>query len=277
MAAGETYEEFVEKFKPKKTTDDCYTPDKVYDAVRDWVVSEYGISAADIVRPFYPGGDYRAQDYTGKVVVDNPPFSILAEIIDFYLDNEVPFFIFAPALTLFSYGTSIERGLCLVSCTANITYDNGANVKTSFLTNMDQAAVRTAVGLLDAIKEAQQAEDGAVIRYEYPPHVITGTRVGRIRPQRGDLKFNRGEIKFIRRLDAQKPHKKQIFGGWFLISDDAAARRVEAEKETEAWLYAKAMRRADGINERGEEAHEWKLSDAEKEIVKELGGNDGRI
>lgn len=26
MAYGETYEEFVEKFKPKKTTDDCYTP-----------------------------------------------------------------------------------------------------------------------------------------------------------------------------------------------------------------------------------------------------------
>lgn len=26
MAKGENYEEFVEKFKPKKTTDDCYTP-----------------------------------------------------------------------------------------------------------------------------------------------------------------------------------------------------------------------------------------------------------
>lgn len=62
---------------------------------------------------------------------------------------------------------------------------------------MDEAAVRTAVGLLDAIKEAQQAEGGAVIRYEYPPHVITGTRIGSIRPPRGDLKFNRSEIKFI--------------------------------------------------------------------------------
>lgn len=78
MAKGETYEEFVDKFKPKKTTDDCYTPEGVYDAVREWVASEYGINASDIVRPFYPGGDYRAQDYTGKVVVDNPPFSILA-------------------------------------------------------------------------------------------------------------------------------------------------------------------------------------------------------
>ncbi len=31
------YEEFVEKFKPKKTTDDCYTPPIIYDAVLNWV------------------------------------------------------------------------------------------------------------------------------------------------------------------------------------------------------------------------------------------------
>lgn len=267
MAKGETYEEFVDKYKQKKTTDDCYTPDVVYDAVRDWAVSEYGINAADIVRPFYPGGDYQAQDYNGKVVLDNPPFSILAEIVDFYLDHDIPFFIFAPALTLFTYGNRIERGLCLVACYVTITYENGAKIKTSFLTNMDETAVRTAVDLLDAIKEAQQAEDGAVIRYEYPPHVITGTRIGHLRPKDGDLKFNRGEIKFIRRLDAQKPHKKSIFGGGFLISDDAAARRVQAEKETEEWLYDTGQL----------ETHEWELSDAEKEIVKELGGNDDRI
>lgn len=29
MARGETYEQFVDKFKQKKTTDDCYTPAKV--------------------------------------------------------------------------------------------------------------------------------------------------------------------------------------------------------------------------------------------------------
>ena len=35
MAKGETYDEFVEKFKPKNTTDDCMTPPLVYDAVRE--------------------------------------------------------------------------------------------------------------------------------------------------------------------------------------------------------------------------------------------------
>lgn len=30
MAKGETYTEFVDKFKPKLTTDDCYTPTEIY-------------------------------------------------------------------------------------------------------------------------------------------------------------------------------------------------------------------------------------------------------
>lgn len=34
---GETYEQFVEKFKPKRTTDDCYTPPQVYETVLKWV------------------------------------------------------------------------------------------------------------------------------------------------------------------------------------------------------------------------------------------------
>ena len=37
------YEGFVEKFKPKKTTDDCYTPPAVYEAVKKWAVERYGL------------------------------------------------------------------------------------------------------------------------------------------------------------------------------------------------------------------------------------------
>lgn len=52
----EDYSGFVEKFKPKKTTDDCYTPPLVYGAIANWVAKEYGLNKADFVRPFYPGG-----------------------------------------------------------------------------------------------------------------------------------------------------------------------------------------------------------------------------
>ena len=75
-----TYEEFVEKFKPKKTTDDCYTPPNVYNAIADWVANEYGLDRSTFVRPFYPGGDYKTFDYPDNcAVVDNPPFSILSQ------------------------------------------------------------------------------------------------------------------------------------------------------------------------------------------------------
>lgn len=37
MDQGELeYEAFVDKFKPKKTTDDCYTPPDVYDTAGEF-------------------------------------------------------------------------------------------------------------------------------------------------------------------------------------------------------------------------------------------------
>lgn len=74
------YDGFVEKFKPKKTTDDCYTPTEVYDVVLKHVREKYNIADdVPIVRPFYSGGDYENYDYPEDcVVVDNPPFSIFA-------------------------------------------------------------------------------------------------------------------------------------------------------------------------------------------------------
>ena len=50
-----TYEEFVAKFKPKNTTDDCMTPAPVYDAVRDYVFNHYQVNGLVIERPFWPG------------------------------------------------------------------------------------------------------------------------------------------------------------------------------------------------------------------------------
>lgn len=89
----ENYEKFVEKFKLKKTTDDCYTPPEVYNVVKEWVVNEYNLQDLKIVRPFYPGGDFENFDYPKNcVVIDNPPFSILKKIKDFYIKNSIKFF-----------------------------------------------------------------------------------------------------------------------------------------------------------------------------------------
>ena len=97
----EDYDGFVEKFKPKKTTDDCYTPPEIYEVIKQWACREYGIDASKIVRPFYPGGDFEHYDYPdGCCVLDNPPFSILSKIVAFYIERNIDFFLFAPTLTL---------------------------------------------------------------------------------------------------------------------------------------------------------------------------------
>lgn len=127
-----TYEEFVEKFKPKKTTDDCMTPPAVYDIVADWVAARYGVARYDMCRPFWPGADYEEFDYNGRVVVDNPPFSILGKILKFYNEHNIKYFLFAPMLTCFNHLDKCDAVLIKPA----ITYENGAQVRTAFLTNL---------------------------------------------------------------------------------------------------------------------------------------------
>lgn len=89
----EDYDGFVAKFKPRKTTDDCYTPQPVYDAVLGWLRENADIEGREIVRPFWPGGDYEHYDYPdGCVVVDNPPFRYLQRCADFFSPATYPFF-----------------------------------------------------------------------------------------------------------------------------------------------------------------------------------------
>lgn len=99
----EAYVAFVEKFERKKTTDDCYTPECVYEAVLEWL-HEKGINMNkyQVVRPFYPDKDYKLEAYPDScIVVDNPPFSIISEICRWYSERGIKFFLFAPHLTLF--------------------------------------------------------------------------------------------------------------------------------------------------------------------------------
>lgn len=51
------YDAFVAKFKPKKTTDDCYTPPLVYEAVKTWACKEYDIKIAQIVEAILRRGN----------------------------------------------------------------------------------------------------------------------------------------------------------------------------------------------------------------------------
>lgn len=199
MPKSKSYEEFVEKFKPKKTTDDCMTPPVIYDTVKRWACQRYNIDPESIVRPFWPGGDYENYDYpTGCTVLDNPPFSILTKICTFYLNRGINFFLFAPSLTGFA-GKNIINKTNHIFCDANITYQNGAIVKTSFITNyggdiIAQTAPDLGEALDNAIKTLRREKVKSLPKYEYPDNVITTAMM---------QKYSHHGINFIVRRSAE--------------------------------------------------------------------------
>ena len=227
---NEEYREFVEKFKPKKTTDDCYTPDNIYDAVAEFVSSEYGRNRAGFVRPFWPGGDFEAFDYPdGCTVVDNPPFSIVSKIVRFYERNGIAFFIFAPGLTLF---TANELKRITYICTgSSIEYQNGAKVCTGFITNLSpEICIMSCPILHDAIekcnKENCRKTKKQVRKLEYPDAVITAAKCSWYSSNKVEFKVHRKDAVYINRLD----RSGDIFGGGYLLSERAAAERAAAER-----------------------------------------------
>lgn len=242
------YRAFIEKFKPKKTTDDCYTPPNVYEAVLDWVVAEYGIDRENIVRPFWPGGDYERAEYPeGCTVVDNPPFSMVSNICRVYQGAGVKFFLFAPYLTNFSSQT---RGITHIITDIDVMYENGATVNTAFLTNLQPGCeMRTAPTLRKAIYDADKANRKEAKRelpkYSYPPEVITATAMGYLSKYGQDFSVASEDCFFIRGLESQRPLGKAIFGSGYLLSERAAAERAAATR--------------------------WQLSDRERAIIASLG------
>ena len=255
---SEEYDAFVDKFKPKLTTDDCYTPQNIYETIRDWAVEHYGLQGAPVVRPFYPGGDYEHETYPdGCVVIDNPPFSILSQICRFYTERGIRFFLFAPALTLFS----IAAGTCnYLPMSCRITYENGADVRTSFVTNLGNWKIETVPelwALVDAVN-VQNTNKGAaeLPGYTYPDCVMTPIRVA-LTSRWMALRIPASDASFARALDAQREQGKTIYGASFLLSEKAAAEKAAAEK-------AAAEKAA---------AHVWELSDREKSIVAALGND----
>ena len=250
------YNEFVEKFKPKLTTDDCYTPPEVYEAVKNWAMNEYGLQGREVIRPIYPGGDYVNYQYPKNcVVIDNPPFSILAQITAYFNEKKISYFLFAPHLTLFTASGSKNNNYIITD--AGITYANGARVNTDFVTNMGNCFIRTAPILKKDLKlaDAESKNTNHLPIYKYPDEVISAALLGKISTV--DFSLRRNDCYFTRQLDAQKKTKKTIFGGGFLISDSRAAELRAAE------LRAAELRAEKDVTV-------WELSDREKEIIKNL-------
>ena len=142
---------------------------------------------------------------------------------------------------------------------APVTYENGAVVNTSFISNLfgnlriwGPSELRAAILAAD-----KQATKTAIPKYEYPNNVITVGRVGKIIKRGIDVRIDGRSLRKIAALDAQRRCGKGIYGGGFLcsdaVADDLAAKDLAAKE-----LATKR------------EAIAWKLSEREMKIIETL-------
>ena len=268
----EDYDGFVEKFKPKKTTDDCFTPPEIMEVVNGYVAERWGLDPSTFARPFWPGGDYESFDYPeGCVVVDNPPFSCLTKIQEFYLSRGIRFFLFAPSLTCMSNKRCME--VDHIVCGSNITYENGAVVRTGFVTNLDTEYVLEADPALGkAINDANAARlakvKKTVPKYVYPDAVLTSARAQWLAAHGTPFRVRRRDACKISKLDAQDG--KGIFGGGLLLSERAAAEHAAAERAAAERAAAERAAAERAAAERAA-AEVFELSDRELAMQAMLG------
>ena len=179
--------------------------------------------------------------------------------------SQTRFFLFAPARTLFSTAS----GTCNYLPTAcQITYENGADVPTSFVPNLGPYKIETCPDLrqiVDALNDQNtRASVVEVPGYTYPSCVMTPIRIAPTAKYVA-LKILPEDACFTRALDAQKAKGKAVYGGAFLLSEKAAAEKAAAEKaaaEKAAAEKAAAEKREQFV---------WQLSEREAALVASLG------
>ena len=223
------YESFVAKFAEgnAKTTDDCYTPKDVYEAVVEYVSTITDMSGKVILRPFYPGGDYINAEYPENgIVIDNPPFSMFTKICKWYTAAGIPFFLFGPGLTI----TSICKFCTAVVIYESVTFENGASVRLNFASNLYGETMITTAPTLGRMIAAcpSQKPKKPLPSFEYPREVLSVSDMQTIARNGIEFSVSRDECRIIRDLDCH-PKKGGLFGDHLLISS-AKAREKEAAK-----------------------------------------------
>lgn len=223
------YDGFCEKFKPKKTTDDCYTPPAVYEAVTDYVNRNVTpLEGREVVRPFWPGGDYERHEYPpGCIVIDNPPFSIMSQIVRFYIRHGVDFFLFCDGLTCMNLSNIPQVAFHIVNkC---VTFENGAQVSVAFVTNVRPHGERIVLAgeLEDALRVACKQPSKEKKKLVYPDEVVSGALLKKFVSLGRNFSISENQCAPIARNESP-------FGGGFMVTTEVSQeleRELERERE----------------------------------------------
>ena len=256
------YESFIKKFTEKpKTTDECWTPKDVYEAVVRYVDEVVmPLDGKQILRPFYPGGDYEHAEYPEDgVVIDNPPFSFFTRICKFYMAKGVPFFLFGPGLTIMS---ACKHGCTAVFTRHSMTFTNGAVVRCNFVSNLYGGLLAVTAPRLGELLEAcpSQRQKVGLPSYEYPANLLSASDMQTLAKSDEAFAVPREACVIARRLDGM-PKGKTLFGDHYLLADDLARAKEKAKE-----------RAKEKAKERAKAAIHVELSARERAVVDRLNG-----
>ena len=264
------YEAFLAKFQNQdKTTDDTYTPKDVYEAIVKYVGTITDLSDKVILRPFYPGGDYENAEYPENgVVIDNPPFSIFTKICTFYTARDIPFFLFGPALTIFS---------CCKYCTAvvishSIEFENKIAPNCNFASNLYGDLIATTAPELDLLLDncPSQTKKANLPSYVYPEELCSVSDMQTL--ARGGVKFaiHRDESQIVRDLSHMKDFGKSLFGDHLLLAKAKAKAKAKAllNKNIMVYLTESEKRIVRGLRNRNEDTTDYELTKTEIQLLK---------
>ena len=120
--------------------------------------------------------------------------------------------------------------VCYVICMAEVTYQNGAVVRTSFTTNLvPDKRIMVSGSLYRRIVDVQVNDTKQLTKFEYPDNLITCATMGKIAARGVDFEVPSASCAYVRRLD-NMPGKNGLFGAGFLLSDRATAVKLDAER-----------------------------------------------
>ena len=181
----------------------------MYEAVKEWVLETYPeFEEKDILRPFWPGADYTKVEYPdGCLVLDNPPWSIMAAICRWYTNRKINYFLFANHVTHFSELRITECHAVVADI--NIRYENGARISTSFLTNLGPK-IRISGELKHRVNNVQGIVKSKRKAYHPSYNMVSGAQLGKFATAGYNIDLSSAQFD-----DCDNGHR--IFGGGLQI------------------------------------------------------------
>lgn len=206
------------------TNDECYTSPEVYDTALEYAVERYHLRGKHIVRPFVPSGNYQQYVY-GKndVVIDNPPFSMTTEITKWYINHDIPFFLFINGLYAVSTSRGIHGKATVIATNATVSFyhkPKNKAVKLGFVTNLEpkNIVIRGDLALNNKLNSLAKK---TLNKFKYPENVIRNSDILKAICRGVELELTTYNSLFEDNLDYNKEHKlNAVHGGCYIVDDN---------------------------------------------------------